>query len=134
MKTPENTHSNKSFAMFTSSLGDCHNFCSEFVLDVGTLKDILTAFRNSKKNRLAIFLQIFGILKNNCQIVCNILPNINFCKIYQYFRGMKSKRTTQQKMNNRHINKRHLLYLINGLAGAYVDFFFTLEGPVQVGR
>ena len=68
---------NKSFAMFTSFLGDCHNFCSEFVLDVGKLKEILTAFRNSKKNRLAFFCKYLESLKIIAiSLNSNILPNI----------------------------------------------------------
>ena len=75
----------------TSYIGVSHNLCSEFVLDVGRLKEISTTFRNSMKialnfivninqmrsnhestyfNLIVIghFLQIFGILKNACSI------------------------------------------------------------------
>ena len=75
----------------TPFLGVCHNnyLCSEFVLDIGRLKDISTTFRNSMKialnfivninqmrnnhestcfNLIGHFLQIFGILKNACSI------------------------------------------------------------------
>ena len=106
---------NKSFATFTSFLGDCHNFCSEFVLDVGKLKEMLTAFGNSSKKASYFF-------ANNCEIV-----KFHFC-------GMKSKRTTQQKLNNRSINKRHLLLLNYGLIAVRIYFFFTAEaGPVKIG-
>ena len=69
----------------TLFLGVCHKLCSEFVLDIGRLKEISTTFRNSIKfalnfivninqmrsnhestyfNLIGHFLQIFGILKN----------------------------------------------------------------------
>ena len=62
-------------------LGVSHNSCSQFVLDVGRLKEISTTFRNSMKialnfivniityfNLIGHFLQIFGIIKNACSI------------------------------------------------------------------
>ena len=73
----------------TSFLGVCRNLCSEFMLDVGRLKEISTTFRNSMKialnfivninqmrnnhestyfNLIWHFLQIFGMLKNACLI------------------------------------------------------------------
>ena len=113
--------------MFTSSLGDCHNFCSEFVLDVGTLKEI------QRKIGWLFFLQIFGIFKILAKSFAISYQILIFVKFTNIFCGMKSKRTTQENMNNHHINKSHLLYLINGLAGAYINFFFRLERPVQVG-
>ena len=123
---------NKSFAMFTSFLGDCHNFCSEFVLDVGKLKEILTAFRNSKKNRLAFFLQIFGIFKNNCHIVKFQYPTkysiiVKFTNFLWY-----EIKEEQQKMNNRNINKSHLLYLIHGLITVRINFVFTRRRSLSV--
>ena len=73
----------------TSFLGVCHNLCSEFVLDIGRLKEISTTFRNSMKialnfivninqmrnnhestyvNLIGHFLQISRVLKNACSI------------------------------------------------------------------
>ena len=73
----------------TSFLGVRHNLCSEFVLDIGRLKEISTTFRNSMKialnfivninqmhnnhenayfNLIGHFLEIFGILKNASSI------------------------------------------------------------------
>ena len=73
----------------TSFLGVRHNLCSEFVLDIGRLKEILTKFRTLMKivlnfivninqirnnlestyfNLIGYFLEIFDILKNACSI------------------------------------------------------------------
>ena len=73
----------------TPFLGVCRNLGSEFVLDIGRLKEISTTFRNSMKialkfivninqmrnnhestyfNLIGHILQIFGISKNACSI------------------------------------------------------------------
>ena len=73
----------------TSFLGVRHNLCSEFLLDIGRLKEISTTFRNSMKialnfivninqmrnnhestyfNLIGHFFEIFGILKNASSI------------------------------------------------------------------
>ena len=60
----------------TSFLGVCHNLCSEFVLDVGRLKEISTTFTNSMKialnfivkghmKRIFIFLLCY-VSKSSC--------------------------------------------------------------------
>ena len=48
----------------TPFLGVCHNLCSEFVLDVGRLKEISTTFRNSMKIALNFIVNI-NQMRNN---------------------------------------------------------------------
>ena len=67
---------------FRSFLGVCHNLCSEFVLDIGRLKEISTTFRNSMK-----LLWILLLTSTKCAIITRVLIlNLigHFCKFVTF--------------------------------------------------
>ena len=53
----------------TPFLGVCHNLCSEFVLEIGRLKEISTTFRNSMKIALN-FIVNMNQMRNNHESTC----------------------------------------------------------------
>ena len=59
--------------MRLTSLGVCHNLCSEFVLDIGRLKEISTTFGNSMKIALKLFVNINQMCNNHESTYFNLL-------------------------------------------------------------
>ena len=57
----------------TFFFGVCHNLCSEFVLDVGRLKEISTTLRNSIKIALNFIVDINQMCNNHKSTYFNLI-------------------------------------------------------------
>ena len=67
----------------TSFLGVCHNICSEFVLDIGRLKEISTTFRNSMKIPLNFIVNINQMRNNHESTYFNLIGHF-FANVWHF--------------------------------------------------